>query len=106
MLRVEQKRAARLFTDNVLPAPQFVFSWEDHVTGCSCCGEPLYVRRTDRRNVLSATYGPFVAIERQGYCPAHPGLPAARSQQLARIVAPGAEYGYDVLARVGLARFL
>jgi len=29
----------------------------------------------------------------------------ARSQQLARIVAPGAGYAYDVLARVGLARF-
>jgi hypothetical protein len=82
-----------------------VFSWEDHITGCPSCGEPLYVRRTERRNVLSATYGPFVAIERQGYCPAHSGLPAARSKQLASIVAPGAEYAYDVLARVGLARF-
>jgi hypothetical protein len=45
-------------------------------------------------------------MERQGYCPVHPKLPVARSQQLARIVAPGAEYAYDVLARIGLARFL
>jgi hypothetical protein len=106
VLREEQERAASLFREDVLPAPQFVFSWEDHVTGCPCCGEPLCIRRTDRRNVFSATYGPFVAVERQGYCPAHPELPAARSQQLARIIAPGAEYAYDVLARVGLARFL
>jgi len=47
-----------------------------------------------------------VAVARQGYCPAHPELPTAHSQQLARIVAPGAEYAYDVLARVGLARFI
>ena len=47
-----------------------------------------------------------MAVEKQGYCPAHPELPTARSQQLAGLIAPGAEYAYDVLARVGLARFL
>lgn len=106
MLREEQDRAANLFNEDLLPATQFVFSWEDHVTGCPRCGEPLCIRRTNKRNVFSATYGSFIAVERQGYCPVHPELPVARSQQLARIIAPGAEYAYDILARVGLARFL
>lgn len=54
----------------------------------------------------SVTYGEFVARERQGYCPRHPQLPLVRSPQLARMVAPGARIAYDVLARVGLQRFL
>lgn len=83
-----------------------MFSWEDHAAVCPRCGEPLCLRRTERRNILSATYGPFVAVERQGYCPAHPELPPLHSQRLARIIAPGAEYAYDILAGVGLARFL
>jgi len=105
VLREEQKKATSLFRDDLLPVPQFVFSWEAHLA-CPCCGELLYLRRTHRRHILSVSYGPFVAVERQGYCPTHPELPAVRSQQLARIVAPGAEYAYDVLARIGLARFL
>lgn len=99
-------KAAVLSREDARPAPEFLFSWEDHAETCSQCGEFLHIRRTERRNVQSAAYGTFVAIERQGYCPAHPELPVARSQQLERIIAPGAEYAYDVLARVGLARFL
>jgi len=90
VLREEQEKATSLFRDDLLPAPQFVFSWEAHLA-CPCCGEPLCLRRTHRRHILSVTYGPFVAVERQGYCPTHPQLPAARSPQLARIVAPRAE---------------
>ncbi len=52
------------------------------------------------------TYGEFVARERQGYCPRHPQLPSVRSPQLARMVAPGAKIAYDVLARVGMQRFM
>jgi len=47
-----------------------------------------------------------VAVERQGYCPLHPKLPPARSGELPLIVAPGANYAYDVLAQVGLAAYL
>jgi len=45
-------------------------------------------------------------MERQGYCPRHRQLPPARCEQLARLVAPGSNHAYDVLVRVGLARFL
>lgn len=47
-----------------------------------------------------------MAVERQGYCPMHRSLAPARSQQLPQIVAPGANVAYDVLARIGLARYL
>lgn len=105
-MRDEQEKVASLVRGDVLPVPQFVFSWEDHVACCPRCGEPLHVRGTERRHVFSVAYGPFTAVERQGYCPAHPEVPVARSQQLAHIIAPGSEYAYDVLVRVGLARFL
>jgi len=47
-----------------------------------------------------------MAVERQCYCPTHRSLAPARSQQLLQIVAPGANIAYDVLARIGIARYL
>jgi hypothetical protein len=47
-----------------------------------------------------------LAIEQQGYCPHHPDLPPARSEKLRRIVAPGCNIAYDVIAHIGLARFV
>jgi len=84
--------------------PRFVFSWEQE--GCLRCKAPLYVRSTRHRTVHSIRYGTFQAVERQGYCPRHRRLPPACSEQLARLVAPGTRHAYDVLVRVGLARFL
>ena len=84
--------------------PRFTFSWEKE--GCGVCGKPLQVVRTEKRQVTSIAYGAFFAIERQGHCPRHSELAAARSAQLRRIVAPGSEYAYDVLARIGVARFI
>jgi hypothetical protein len=52
------------------------------------------------------TYGVFDAIERYGYCPVHPKAGACRSNELDRIVARGAIVAYDVIVRVGLARFV
>ena len=83
---------------------RFAFSWEEQ--GCCKCHQPLQVRLTRERTVFSVAYGKFVAIERQGYCPNHPDLPPARSRKLPRIVAPGCNMSYDVIASVGLARFL
>lgn len=51
-------------------------------------------------------YGEFVARERLGYCPLHPQLPLVRSPELARIVAPGARIAHDVIASVGMQRFM
>jgi hypothetical protein len=106
VLQAEQEKATRRFRDDLLPTPQFTFSWDDHPAACRSCGRPLCLRRSYRRHIWSITYGGFVAVERQGYCPTHPQVPDAHSQQLARIAAPGAEYAYDVLAWVGVERFL
>lgn len=100
----ERDKAAALCREGGLSVAEFTFSWESE--GCQRCGKPLKVLATRRREVLSAVYGKFVAIERQGYCPDHPDLPPARSGKLQRIVPPGCNIAYDVMARIGLARFL
>ena len=87
-----------------LALPRFTFSWEEE--GCSKCRQPLRVRLTRRRTVLTVRYGKLIAIERQGHCPNHTKLPPARSRELARIVAPGCKIGYDLIAWAGLARYL
>lgn len=51
-------------------------------------------------------YGEFAARELYGGCPRHPQLPLVRSSRLARIVASGARIAYDVIASVGIQRFL
>ena len=84
--------------------PRFAFSWEQE--GCSRCGHPLHVRATRHRTVHSLRYGTFQAVEREGCCPRHRQLPPAHCEQLARLVAPRARHAYDLLVRVGLARFL
>lgn len=73
---------------------------------CKVCGKPLQVYLTRERHIISVAYKTFIAVERQGYCPGHRSLSPVRSQQLAKIVAPGANIAYDVLARIGLARYL
>jgi len=103
-LQQEREKAATLGQEKGLAVPCFTFSWEEE--GCPKCQQPLHVRVTRRRSVSTVLYGKFLAIERHGYCPHHEDLPPARSQQLSRIVAPGCNMGYDLIARVGLARFL
>jgi hypothetical protein len=93
-----------LFRADVGGVPRFVFSWEQE--GCPRCAAPLQVRLTRRRMVHSTRYGTFLAVERQGHCPQHRQLAPARCEQLARLVAPGSNHAYDVLVRVGMARFL
>ncbi len=103
----EQEKAAAVSRVGVFPVPRFTFDWSDRDAVCPVCGLPLQVRLTrEPRRVVSLTYGNFRAIERQGYCPAHPGLPPARSHELRRIVPPGSKVAYDVLVRIGMARFL
>jgi hypothetical protein len=56
--------------------------------------------------VISLGYGIMVAVTHEGFWRKHPEVPVARSAELDRIVAPGAKIAYDVLAHVGLARFI
>ena len=84
--------------------PYITFGWEQ--TTCNLCSKPFQVYVTRERCITSVAYGTFMAVERQGYCPTHRSLVPARSQQLLQIVAPGANIAYDVLARIGIARYL
>lgn len=84
--------------------PRFIFSWEEE--GCRKCGQPLRVRVTRQRTISTVRYGRLIAIERQGHCPHHAKLPPARSQELSRLVAPGCNIGYDLIAWAGLHRYL
>ena len=105
--RREQETAAAVLREGVFPVPRFTFDWSDQDAACPACGLPLRVRLTrEPRRVVSLAYGNFVAIERQGYCPDHSGLPPARSLELRRIVPSGSNVAYDVLVRIGMARFL
>lgn len=96
-------KIADLCREEVLPWPRILFSWGEEL--CNTCSKPLQVYATRERSIISATYGTFVAVEREGYCPGHPQLPPVRSRELPRLVAPGANSAYDVLVRIGLARY-
>ena len=74
---------------------------EDEITS------PMTVIKTRGRNIVTLTYGQFHAREvfrerktQQGYSETVPSF------ELARLVAPGCKYGYDVVAHVGLESFL
>ena len=84
--------------------PRFTFPWQQEV--CKKCGKPLLTLATRRRQVVSLTYGRFLAIDVEGFCPRHRKLPPARSPELPRIVAPGCKLAYDLIAKVGMERFV
>lgn len=107
-MRQEQEKAAAVAREGSLAVPRFVFRWsdEDRVCAHSECDNPLLVRATRRRTVVSLAYGKFVAVVREGACPSHPGLRPVRSRELTRLVASGSNVAYDVLVRVGVLRFL
>lgn len=89
-----------------MPSSWPCFTFSSGGATCVRCGEVLRVKGTRIRQVRSVFYGEFVARERLGYCPSHPDLPLVRSSELASIVAPGARIAYDVIASVGIQRFM
>ena len=75
-----------------------------------CAGPTLFVRSAER-NVVTLAHGPFVAREVLRECKSGCREPSGkqtivRSRTLARQVAPGAVYGYDLEVRIGLERHL
>jgi hypothetical protein len=67
---------------------------------------PGNVVKTARRTVVTLKYGTFEArkVVRQTNTQAGRGL--VHNSELAQLVAPGCQYGYDVVAHVGLESFL
>lgn len=80
---------------------------------CQVCGRRLHVYKTETRSVVTIAYGSIQAQEVVLYCPAgcvwcdgDRTVELYRSERLASLVAPGHIYGFDVLAEVGVLRFL
>ena len=72
---------------------------------CPDCGGALQVQKTCRRQVVTMHVGHFVARETVLHCPACSKGPI-HSEELTSLVAPGANFGHDVMVHVGTARFL
>jgi hypothetical protein len=71
----------------------------------------MIVQKTVRHHAVTLEHGAFVAHETVHVCKAschHPSgvLVARRAQALATRIPPGGVFGYDVMVRVGLERFL
>lgn len=78
---------------------------------CLQCSGPTKVQKTTQRSVATLGHGSFTAWETVRVCAGgcrHPNgqLVIRRSEALARQVASGAIYGYDLEVHVGLERFL
>ena len=78
---------------------------------CQKCSGTTQVQKSKGHRVVTLGLGAFVARETVRVCAAgctHPSgeLITRRSEALARHVAPGAVYGYDIEVHVGLERFL
>lgn len=78
---------------------------------CPQCSGPTGVQKTVRHRVVTLEHGAFVARETVRACTGrctHPSgrLVIRRSEELARQVASGVVYGYDLEVHVGLERFL
>ncbi len=91
-------------TGDLSSTPRFAFT----PAGAQCrrCDRQLLVRATRERHVVSLAYGTFHAVEAHAFCPKHPELPEVRSTELARLVAPGCNVAYDLMAHIGYGRFL
>ena len=73
---------------------------------CPHCGQALSPQKSKTRLLLTLAGGALLAREIRKHCRACQPRPVAVSRQLAGLVPPGQRYGYDLIVRVGLARYL
>jgi hypothetical protein len=69
-----------------------------------CCSKPLKVLKTKQRSVVTLHIGRFIAAETIGICDGCRRIYG--SQELARLVPAGGNFGVDILVHVGQALFL
>jgi hypothetical protein len=90
---------ARLF-DQI---PKLPFRAEQ--THCPVVHAPLKVFKTCQRTIKAIGIGIFRAHHTLLYCPQHPELGFYSSQELATLVPPNSNVGYNVLVEIGRLRF-
>ena len=108
---VQQQAAAVLYQAASLPTePCFRFDAAQETAGNGGRAVPVVgcggVQKTIRRTVVSLRQGRFQACEtvRQALGPGGPV--SHHSRQLATVVGPGARYGFDLLAHVGVETYV
>jgi hypothetical protein len=72
---------------------------------CPSCSEPLKVYKTRTKVVVTLEQGEFEAREVLKHCGTE-GCPVLASRTLSEIVPRGQRYGWDLIAHVGMARYL
>ena len=72
---------------------------------CPRCGAALRMQKSKTRRVATLATGTIEARETRKHCPQCPSLPVEVSRELAALAPPGQRYGYDLIVRVGLARY-
>lgn len=103
-MQAEREKVADLCREDLDILPEITFPWKGDK--CPICFRDLGVRATRRRTVISTTYRVFTGVDKEGHCRRHAECSTARSEDLRRIVPPGANYAYDVLVEVGFSRIL
>jgi hypothetical protein len=73
---------------------------------CPLCGAAVQAQKSKRRRVVTVAAGAFVAREIRKRCSSDSTHPVLVSEQLSGLVPPRQGYGYDLIAQVGLARYL
>lgn len=84
---------------------------DERPAGCSICGGPVRVQKTFEHNAATLEHGAFRANETVYVCATGCRLPERshaihRSASLASRIPPRKKVGYDVMVRVGLARYV
>ena len=87
----------------LFPLPPTI-TFGPHTDPCGHCQQPLKVLKTKSRDVVTLHIGMFHAQETISIC--DHCRRTYGSPQLRRLVAPGCNFGYDVLVYVGRALFL
>ncbi|MBF0235222.1 MAG: transposase, partial [Desulfamplus sp.] len=82
-----------------------MLSFYPEIQNCPDCNTRLHVQKTtDLKTVTTMDIGAFLAKETVLYCPNGHGT--FRSEQLRSLVPKGGTFGFDVIAKVGVALFV
>ena len=87
------------------------FHAQRETASCTVCGMTMIVEKTERRHISTMALGKVTVMEYFMVCPNKCVMPNGmlcreRSSELSKLVAHGANYGYDIEVFIGLQRFI